>query len=68
MDFYEVLDQVVALLQTRRRVTYGALQLQFKLDDEHLQVLNYIVMLTIWTALCAWNIFRRTKRLWNHEA
>jgi hypothetical protein len=40
MDFYEVLDQVVALLQTRRRVTYAALKLQFKMDDEHLQVLK----------------------------
>ncbi|HEV8719001.1 MAG TPA: adenylate/guanylate cyclase domain-containing protein, partial [Candidatus Binatia bacterium] len=40
MDFYEVLDQVVALLQTRRRVAYGALKLQFNLDDEHLQVLK----------------------------
>ena len=34
MDFYDVLDQVVALLQRRRRVTYRALKLQFKLDDE----------------------------------
>jgi hypothetical protein len=36
MDFYEVLDQVVALLRTRGRVTYRALKLQFQLDDEHL--------------------------------
>ena len=40
MDFYEVLDQVAALLQKRKRVTYGALKLQFKLDDEQLQVLK----------------------------
>src|SRR5262245_61599340 len=40
MDFYEVLDQVVALLQTRGRVTYRALRLQFQLDDEHLETLK----------------------------
>ena len=40
MEFYDVLDQVVALLQQRKRVTYGALTLQFKLDDEHLKVLK----------------------------
>ena len=33
-DFYDVLDQVVALLRRRNRVTYRALKLQFKLDDE----------------------------------
>ena len=40
MDFYEVLDQVVALLRTRGRVTYRALKLQFHLDDEHLETLK----------------------------
>jgi hypothetical protein len=40
MDFYDVLDQVVALLQRRRRVTYRALKLQFKLDDETLEALK----------------------------
>ncbi len=40
MDFYEVLDQVVALLRTRGRVTYRALKLQFQLDDEHLEALK----------------------------
>src|SRR6187200_2967987 len=40
MDFYDVLDQVAALLQKRKRVAYGALTLQFKLDDEQLQVLK----------------------------
>ena len=40
MDFYEVLDQVVALLRTRGRVTYRALKLQFELDDEHLDTLK----------------------------
>ena len=40
MDFYEMLDQIVALLQKRGRVTYGALKLQFKLEDEHLHVLK----------------------------
>src|SRR5215510_572632 len=40
MDFYDVLDQVVALLQRRGRVTYNALKLQFHLDDEQLAVLK----------------------------
>src|SRR5215813_10596925 len=36
----QVLDQVVALLRTRGRVTYRALKLQFQLDDEHLETLK----------------------------
>ncbi|MBI3756658.1 MAG: AAA family ATPase [Deltaproteobacteria bacterium] len=40
MDFYAVLDQVVALLQHRSRVTYRALKLQFQLDDEQLDALK----------------------------
>src|SRR4029450_11975333 len=40
MDFYEILDQVMALLRTRGRVTYRALKLQFQLDDEHLETLK----------------------------
>ena len=40
MEFYDVLDQVVALLQRRGRVTYSALKLQFHLDDDQLAVLK----------------------------
>jgi class 3 adenylate cyclase len=40
MDLYEIVDQVRALLQMRRRLTYRALKLQFKLDDEYLQALK----------------------------
>src|SRR5216110_989664 len=40
MDFYDVLDQVVDLLQRRSRVTYNALKLQFHLDDDQLAVLK----------------------------
>src|SRR5262249_26294410 len=40
MDFYAVLDQVIELLRRRGRVTYGALKLQFGLDDEQLAVLK----------------------------
>jgi class 3 adenylate cyclase/tetratricopeptide (TPR) repeat protein len=40
MDFYAVLDQVLALLRQRGRVTYRALKLQFKLNDESLEVLK----------------------------
>ena len=40
MDFYDILDQIVALLQRRGRVTYNALKLQFHLDDDQLAVLK----------------------------
>ena len=36
MDFYTVLDQVLALLHQRGRVSYRALKRQFQLDDETL--------------------------------
>jgi len=39
-DLYAVLDQVVALLRRRGRVTYNALKLQFTLDEAHLGVLK----------------------------
>ena len=39
-DFYAVLDQVLALLRSRGRVTYNALKLQFHLDDVYLAVLK----------------------------
>ena len=40
MDLYDVLDQVVVLLQWRSRVTYNALKLQCHRDDEQLAVLK----------------------------
>jgi class 3 adenylate cyclase/tetratricopeptide (TPR) repeat protein len=40
MDFYVVLDQIVALLQGRGRVAYRALKLQFQLDDEAVEALK----------------------------
>jgi class 3 adenylate cyclase len=40
MDFYEVADQAVRLLQQRGRLTYRALKVQFKLDDETLEALK----------------------------
>ena len=40
MDFFEVLDRVVDLLRSRGRVTYGALKLQFQLDDAQVEVLK----------------------------
>jgi class 3 adenylate cyclase len=40
MDFFEILDQVIDLLRRRGRVTYRALQLQFRLDDNSLAVLK----------------------------
>jgi class 3 adenylate cyclase/predicted ATPase len=40
MDFYTILDHVIALLQQRGRVSYRALKVQFKLDDEALEALK----------------------------
>jgi hypothetical protein len=40
MDFYAVLDAVMALLQSRHRVSYGALKRQFGLDDAYLEDLK----------------------------
>jgi len=36
MNFYSVVDQAIALLRQRGRVTYRALKRQFALDDEAL--------------------------------
>src|SRR5215471_1184416 len=40
MDFYEVLERVVELLQRHRRVSYRALKVQFALDDDRLDLLK----------------------------
>src|SRR5688572_23687958 len=40
MDFYAVLDQVLALLRQRGRVSYRALKRQFALDDAYLDDLK----------------------------
>ena len=40
MTFEEILDQAIAMLQRRGRLTYGTLKLQFHLDDEHLEDLK----------------------------
>jgi len=40
MTFEEILDQVIAMLQRRGRVTYRTLQLQFQLDEDHLAALK----------------------------
>src|SRR5215510_5990249 len=40
MTFEEILDQALAMLQRRRRVTYRTLRLQFQLDDEQLAALK----------------------------
>src|SRR6516162_1877139 len=40
MDFYEVLERVLALLQRHRRVSYRALKVQFALADDHLDLLK----------------------------
>src|SRR5467141_665178 len=40
MTFYEVLEQVLALLQRHGRVTYRALKRQFALDDDYIEDLK----------------------------
>src|SRR5215471_18267223 len=40
MTFEEILDQAIAMLQRRGRVSYHALQRQFQLDDAYLQDLT----------------------------
>ena len=38
MTFEEILDQAIAMLQRRGRVTYRLLQRQFQLDDDTLAI------------------------------
>jgi hypothetical protein len=40
MDFVAVVDQAIALLRQRGRLTYRTLQLQFQLDAAHLEALK----------------------------
>ena len=40
MDFVTVMDEAIALLRQRGRLTYRTLQLQFQLDAEHLEALK----------------------------
>src|SRR6185295_8227857 len=40
MDFDVILDQAIAMLQRRGRLTYGALKRQFQLDDAYLEDLK----------------------------
>src|SRR5262249_28635491 len=40
MTFYEMLEQVMALLQRHGRLSYRALKVQFELDDDRLDLLK----------------------------
>src|SRR5215510_250021 len=40
MTFYEMLEQVIILLQRHGRLSYRALKVQFELDDDHLDLLK----------------------------
>ena len=44
MTFEEILDQAIAMLQRRGRVTYQTLRLQFQLDDEHFEALKDAIL------------------------
>ena len=46
MTFEEMLDQAMAMLQRRGRVTYQTLKLQFQLDEEHLEALKDAILYT----------------------
>jgi hypothetical protein len=45
-DFFTILDQALARLHNRGRVTYKALRLQFNLNDTHLAVLKEELLYT----------------------
>lgn len=40
MDFYDLLDQVIELLRNRKRVSYRALKLQFRVEDEYIEAIK----------------------------
>src|SRR5262249_29932588 len=40
MTFDEILDQVITLLKRQGRVSYPALKIRFRLDDEYLEALK----------------------------
>jgi len=40
VDFVAVVDQAIALLRQRGHLTYRTLQLQFQLDEAHLEALK----------------------------
>jgi hypothetical protein len=44
MTFEEILDQAIAMLQRRGRVTYRTLKLQFQLDEEHLEAVKDAIL------------------------
>ena len=46
MTFEEMLDQALAMLQRRGRVTFQTLKLQFQLDEEHLEILKDAILYT----------------------
>jgi hypothetical protein len=43
MTFEELLDQAIAILQRRGRLTYRALKRQFDLDDDYLDSLGIFI-------------------------
>src|SRR5215471_10233014 len=46
MDFYDILDQMIALLKQRGQASYRALKVQFHLDDEALEALKEELLYT----------------------
>jgi len=44
VDFDQILDQTIEMLQRRRRLTYRTLKRQFQLDDEALEDLKEAIL------------------------
>jgi hypothetical protein len=61
MDFYTVLDQVLALLRQRGLVSYRALQRQFALDNAYLADLKDALVFEE-KRCCAWRNVPKTPR------
>jgi hypothetical protein len=47
MTFEEILDQAIAMLQRRGRLTYGTLKRQFQLNDAYLEDLKAELIVTV---------------------
>src|SRR5262245_24943401 len=65
MTFDDILDQAIAMLQRRKRLSYRALKRQFDLDDEYLEdlkleLINPTTTFAIDTLPFSWYLFLHT--------
>ena len=47
MEFYDVLDEVLELLRSRGRVSYGALKRQYDVDDAFIEDLKNEIIVAV---------------------